>query len=106
HQDRKVSAGGVGASRASLQADTGQGSRPIAVLFFSIRPPSSAPFWAFSQRRWSENIQEAPLIASSSPDGRPPRSSSTTLVRRRTRSSGISIRTGQTSKHAPHSDEA
>ena len=33
------------------------------------RPLSSAPFWAFSQRRWSENIQAAPypsVLATSS----------------------------------------
>lgn len=77
------------------------------VSFFpNARPLSSAPFWAFSQRRWSENIQAAPFMAICSPEGMPPRCSSTTRVRRCTRSSGISMLTGQTSPQAPHNEEA
>ena len=51
-------------------------------------------------------MSAAAFMASASGFGIPPRCASTTWARRSTSTEGMSMRTGHTSKHAPHSEEA
>ena len=71
------------------------------------RPASPEARSALASRFADENVQAAAFIATASGLGtRSPRCASTTAARRSTSTDGMSMRTGQTSKQAPHSDEA
>ncbi len=116
HQARNDSGGGAGRSRAPVQAAPGPGRRPAVA-----RPPGSEvrerraralpvrpeAFSTRPRRRASVKAQAAAFMATASALGtRSPRWPSTTWERRWTSTSGMSMRTGQTSKQAPHSEEA
>ena len=107
----------VRAGRApTVQAPPGPGSRPAARRppGSVVRPkrPSTRParpdaLSAQASRRASEKAQAAAFIAAASGLGTAsPRWLSTTWARRSTSTDGMSMRTGQTSKQAPHSDDA
>ena len=104
---RNDSVGGTGTSRAPDHALAGHGSDrsrslPPNSLLRNVLPPTAAVFSRASRRRWSASSQLAAVIAACSAVGTPPRCSSTTRVRRCTSIDGMSMRTGHTSKQAPH----
>jgi hypothetical protein len=96
-------------SRARLHfsaGPNGTGPRPVRCLP-SARRPRPASRWTADSRPGLPNTHPAARIPSISALGIPlSRVLSTTLPRRCTSSSGMSIRTGQTSKQRPHRDDA
>lgn len=99
---------GFGKSRALDHFDIGHGNGPRCPDFGRIRLAADASFWAAVRRLASAIIQLAPAKIAWLALGTRAWDFffSTTSCRSCTSSSGMSIRTGHTSKHAPHKLDA
>ena len=107
HHWRKVSLGGAGRSRADVQADSGARQPADATPARDESAGLAAALGRLNRRGFAMTHAVAAMVACSAVGvRRRARSSSTTRVRRWTRSCGMSIFTGQASKHAPHRLEA
>ena len=102
---RRAAAGGRGSSSSPTAAAAASRSGPSSARAPARPAPPSPPR---ANRAGEDITHDAAAIATASADGTrcAARASSTFWARSRTRIDGMSMRTGHTSKHAPHSDEA
>ena len=93
-------------SRLAVHREPGQGSAVMRSPEPAMIRPAASAFSARPKSRGERMPNAATFIARSWPLGFPPRSESICLARRCTRIDGMSMRTGQASKQAPHNDDA